>query len=372
MKIKVEKDLLQRKLANVQSIVERAGSDFRQILNHFLLNAEMQKSFIMATDLETAYREPVELEIEKEGTICIPCKKFFEIIREMEGTLSLETIEDKWLKVTCHKSNIRLACLPAENFPKWPDLHGEIEIYLTVSLLDQIIERSLYAAKEAEMRFFINGLLFKIMPDNTLIVVGTDTHRLALVSSPLEIKDEAILKEPKDILISKRAITEIKKILSDTSDMVNITIGKNHVLFKVNEVDLLTRQVEGTFPDYTRAIPESFEKNLIVDRNAFIKTLRKVSVISKERGYIVKFDISKNLLTLTATDPDYGEAVDEIETDYNAEPFSIAFNARYLLEAANAMATERVVMRFLDALKPVLMQPEGLDDYKCVIMPLRS
>jgi DNA polymerase-3 subunit beta len=370
MKVKVQKDLLQKKLANIQSIVDRGGS--LQVLNHFLLSALPKKSFITATDLETAYREPLDMEVEEGGAICIPGKKFFEIVREMEDIISIETVDSRWLKVAAGKSNIRLACLPGEDFPIWPDLLGEIEISLTVSLLYQIIERSLYAARDAETRFFLNGLLFKIIPDNTLIVVGTDTHRLAFVKNPVEIKESSALKEARDVLISKKAISEIKKILSESSEIANITIGKNHILIRVNDIELLTRQVEGTFPDFTKAIPESFEKDLILDREVFLKSLRKVSVISKERGYMVKLDVGRDLLTISATDPDYGEAIDEIEADYKSEPFAITFNARYLQEAANAMTSKKVIMKFLDGQKPVMMQQEGLEDYKCVIMPLRS
>lgn len=370
MKLKVQKDLLQRKLSNIQSIVDRGGS--LQILNHFLLDANKERPFIMATDLETAYKEPLDMEIEEEGKICIHGKKFFEIIREMEGTIAIEAIEDKWINITSGRSHIRLACLSHEDFPLWPDLEGETEVSLTMSQLLKIIERSLYAARDSESRFFLNGLLFKITPDGILTVVGTDTHRLALVKSPVEIKDAETLKDTRNILISKKAISEIKKILSDEPDIATITVGKNHVLFKIKEIELLTRQIEGTFPSYEQAIPESFEKELIADRNEFLKSLRKVSVISKERGYTVKLAIEVDSMIISANDPDYGEATDEINVNYTAEPMAITFNARFLQEAANTMSTDRIVLKFIEPLKPVMLQQEGLDDYKCVIMPLRS
>jgi len=369
MKTKVQKDALQKKLANIQSIVDRGGS--LQILNHFLLNVEKDNTFIMATDLETAYKEPVEMEIIEEGRICIHGKKFFEIIKEMEGEISLESIDGNWIKITSGKSNIRLACLPPEDFPLWPSLEGEAEIRLPKMLLLQIIERSLYAAKDTEARFFLNGLLFRITSDGVLTVVGTDTHRLALVKSHVELKEASIIQEKKDILISKKALTEIKKILTDTQEMVVITIGKNHMLFKINEIELLTRQIEGTFPEYEKAMPVSFEKKLSVDRNTFLKSLRKVSVISKERGYAVKLEMDTGSMSISATDPDYGEATDEIPADYSAPPFSIAFNAKYLQEAAMTMPTERIVLNFIESSNPVMIQQEGIEDYKCVIMPLR-
>lgn len=370
MKIKVQKDLLQRKLSNIQSIVDRGGS--LPLLNHFLLNVNNERSFIMATDLETAYKEPFDMEIEEEGKICIHGKKFFEIIKEMEGTIALESIDEKWLKITAGRSLVKLACLSHEDFPLWPDLEGETEISLPASQLLKTIERSLYVAKDTESRFFLKGLLFKITPDGILTVVGTDTHRLALVKCPIEIKYAGNLEDSRDILISKKAISEIKKILTNEHDTASVTIGKNHVLFKIKETELLTRQIEGTFPNYEQAIPASFEKELIIDRSEFLKSLRKVAVMSKERGYTVKLSIEADTLIISANDPDFGEATDEMNVKYMAEPFVITFNALFLMDAANTMSTERIVFKFIDPLKPSMFQEEAMDDYKCVIMPLRS
>ncbi len=372
MKIRVEKDLLQKKLSNIQGILDK-GSSSLQILNHFLFNADDKEgSFIMATDLETAYKESIEVEIEEEGKICIHGKKFFEIIKEMEGTIYLEVIDENWLKITSGKSLIRLACLPHVDFPAWPDLEGQTEISITMADLSKVIERTVYAVKESDARFFLKGLLFKITTDGTLTVVGTDTHRLSLVKNPIEIKETGLLEDSTDILISKKAVLEIRKTLSNEGKKIDITIGKNHIRLKIRDTELLTRKVEGTFPNYENSIPESFEKELIANRNEFLKSLRKVSVMSKNRGYAVKMDIDAKSMTLSASDPDYGEAVDEINVNFTSKPFSIAFNAQYLIEALETMTGERIIFKFIDPLKASMLLEEGMDDYKCVIMPLRA
>lgn len=370
MKIKAQKDLLQKKLSNIQSLTDRGGS--LQILNHFLLDANKDRPFIMATDLETSYNEPIEMEIEEEGKICIHGKKFFEIIREMEGTVSLEVIENKQLKISSGKSLFKLSCLPYEEFPRWPDLEEDIEIGLSISQLLRVIERTLYAAKDTESRFFLNGLLFRITSDGFLTVVGTDTHRLALVKALIQINRAGALEGVKDVLISKKALTDIKKILGESTEMASMTLGKNHVMFKIKEIEILTRQIEGSFPLFEQAIPTAFDKEILVNRIEFLKSLRKVSVISSERGYTIRLDIDGNSMIVSSSDPDYGEATDEIFIEHAGEPMTISFNARYLQDVANTMTAERILVKIIDPLKPVMLQEEGSDDYQCIVMPLRS
>lgn len=371
MKIKADRDQLLRKISNIQSILDRGSS--LHILNHFLLDVNKEGSFIMATDLETAYKEPVEVDIEIEGKICIHGKKFFEIIKEMEGTISLEVIDGNWLKIIAGKSLIKLACLSPEDFPLWPQLEGHTEISIPMNELLRIIDRTIYATRESDSRFFLKGLLFNLTAEGILTVVATDTHRLALVKNPIEFKEKGELEDSLDILISKRAIAEIKKALSNEDKKLDITIGKNHICFNIKDIEILVRKVEGTFPNYENAIPIAFEKELYLNRNDFIKSLKKVSAMSKNTGYTVKFNIKKDSMTLSASDPDYGEAIDEIDVDFrNDESFDIAFNAQYLIEAAEKMSGDGIVFKFIDPHKASLLCEEGKEDYKCVIMPLRS
>ena len=177
MKVSVEKDELQKKLSDIQNIVEKKNT--MPILNHFLFMVD-DAAYITATDLETAFKEPIKLGIAEEGKMCIPARKLFEIVKEMDGEVSLESADTQWVKVKSGKSNFRLASLSADDFPVWPSLESTEEMEIDSSLLLEMIDKSIYAAGESDTRYVLNGLLFHVKPSGALIVVGTDGHRLAL------------------------------------------------------------------------------------------------------------------------------------------------------------------------------------------------
>jgi DNA polymerase-3 subunit beta len=368
MKVKVDRDELQKKLSDIQNIVEKKNT--MPILNHFLLAAEKKGGYITATDLETALKEPILLNVQEEGRMCIPARKLFEIAREMAGEISLESTDPQWLKVKCGKSHFRLACLSPDEFPAWPSLETsseteEIEID-SLTLLD-IIERTLYAAGEADTRYVLNGLLFHIMKGGVLNVIGTDGHRLALSQKSIGPGH----KEEKKLIISRKSVAELRRFLNEESKPVKLVMSKNHVLFVVDGIQFLTRLIEGTYPNYEQVLPASNNKIVSVDRNLLTKSLRMVSIMSKERSNAVKVDIDSKNMTISASNPDLGEAKDEIAVDYSGDPMTVAFNAKYLLDALNAMDAETVVFKLNEPLSPALIMEKGKEDYKCVVMPMR-
>jgi DNA polymerase-3 subunit beta len=368
MKVTVEKDELQRKLSDIQNIVEKKNT--MPILSHFLLVAEKAGGYIIATDLETAFKEPIALTVADEGKLCIPAKKLFEIVREMEGDITLESMDSKWLKIKSGKSHFRLACLSDEEFPVWPSLSAAgaaEEMEIEAPLLLDMIDKTLYAAGESDTRYVLNGLLFDIKPDGALTVVGTDGHRLALSRKTLESK----LKEEKKVIFSRKSLSELRRFLGADSKVVKLILGKNHVLFEVGAIQFLTRLIEGTYPNYEQVIPAVSEKTMTVDRNLLMKSLRRVSIMSKERSSAVKVDIEADTMTISASNPDLGEAKDEIAVAYSAGPLTMAFNARYILDALNVMSSEKIAFKLNEPLNPTLIMEEGRDDYKYVVMPMR-
>jgi DNA polymerase-3 subunit beta len=314
--------------------------------------------------------EPIIADIEEEGRICIPAKKLFEIVREMEGQITLETPDGQWLKVRSGKSLFRLACLSAEEFPAWPSIEGAEEMELSHSLLLEMIDRSLYAAGESDARYVLNGLAFHVKPvepGSSIAVVGTDGYRLAISENIAASR----LNEEKKMIISKKSITELKRFLNDKSKTVKVVLGGKHVLFKIDDMQFLTRLIEGVYPNYEQIIPTSNKNVLTVDREALSRSLRMVSIMSKEMGSAVKVDISTNNMVISASNPGIGDANNEVAVDYSGEAMTIAFNARYLLDALNAMASEKVILRLDEPLIPTLIMEEGNKDYKCVVMPMR-
>ena len=373
MKLSVSKDEMQEKLANIQNIVEKKNT--MPILSHFLLTAGKKGSYIIATDIETALREPLDVSVEREGSICIPARKLFEIVREVEGDVSFETVDEQWLKVKSGASNFRLACLPDTDFPAWPaELGGGDVEELTVDapMLLEMIEKTIYSAGESDTRYTLNGLLFHVNPENkSFTVVGTDGHRLAIIIK----QTDSVSKEEKRIIVPRKAVSELRRFLPADGGAegrkVKITIGEKHLLFSVGNIQFLTRLIEGSYPNYENVIPKTNEKKIALEKNLFVKVLRRVSIMSKERASAVRFDFEEGKLTISSSSPDLGEAKEEVVVDYKGDKVSLGFNARYMLDVLGAVSSEKVVLEFQDPLSPVLVKEEGNEEYMCVIMPMR-
>ncbi|HMK56946.1 MAG TPA: DNA polymerase III subunit beta [Dissulfurispiraceae bacterium] len=367
MKVKVDRNELLKKLSDIQNIVEKRNT--MPVLNNFLLSAESAGSVITATDLETAMKEPIEMSVLEEGRMCIPAKKLFEIVREMDGEIVLESADNQWIKVKCGKSHFRLACISPDEFPVWPSISAAEakSVELDAAILLDAIEKTLYAAGESDTRYVLNGLLFHLRTDEILNVVGTDGHRLALSEKKIAEKLEEELK----IILSRKSVSELRRFLDDEQKPVKLTIGKNHILFSVGSIQFLTRLIEGTYPNYEQVIPADNNKDLGVAREAFSKALKIVSILSKERSSAVKVDLAKDSMVISTSNPDLGDAKDEIPVKYDGDEMTVAFNARYLLDVLNVMEGENITLKMNEALSPVLVTEDSRTDYKCVVMPMR-
>ncbi len=388
MKLSVSRDEMQEKLSNIQNIAEKRNT--MPILSHFLLDAGKKSSYIVATDIETALKEPLDVKVEKEGKLCIPARKLLEIVREMEGDLTFESADEQWLKVKAGSSNFRLACLPPSEFPAWPVLGDVEEITIDATILMEMIEKTIYSAGESDTRYTLNGLLFHIKPqDKSFTIVGTDGHRLALIIKQLDGSDR--LKGEKKIIVPRKAVSELRRFLpaldeEKEKEKVKILVGEKHLLFSLSSaasdgssappeadggVQFLTRLIEGTYPNYENVIPLANEKKMFIERNTFAKVLRRVSVMSRERASAVRVDIGEEKLIVSSSNPDLGEAKEEIAVDYKNDKLSLGFNARYMIDVLGAMTSEKVILELQDSLSPVLLKEDGNENYKCVIMPMR-
>ncbi len=363
MKLTVSRQELLDKLGNIQNIVEKRNT--MPILSHFLLDAKKKGSTITATDIETALREPIDLEVSKDGRLCIPARKLFEIVREVDGDVTIETEDSEWIRVSAGESSFRLACLPPDEFPSWPELGEAREVALEQSSLAAMIEKTIYAAGESDTRYTLNGLLFHLK-EGKIILVGTDGHRMAVIESDAP---DAKGKETK-VIVPRKTVSELRKFL-EAEGKVAMVIGKNNILFKIGDIEFLARLIEGTYPDYSQVIPAKNEKKLKADRAAFIKALRRVSIMSRERSNAVKLELGSGVMTLSSSNPDVGEAKDTVAVDYKGEGMAVGFNARYLLDVLQAMSGDNVVFELQDPLSPTLLKEEGNEKYRCVAMPMR-
>jgi DNA polymerase-3 subunit beta len=367
MKLRIEKEELQKALQNIQGIVDKKTT--MPILSHFMLKVAKTAS-IMATDLEIALTEPVDAEIIEKGSLCIPARKLFEIVKEVEGDILLESQENNWLKITSGKSTFKLMGLPEEEYPTLPEISKAEELNLDAAAFKNMIEKSVYATGESDTRYTLNGLLIHFIPNKKtteITMVGTDGHRLAIISN----KITSSLSEEMKLILPKKAATELRRVLESYSGEITLHLDKNHIFFTIGEIVLTSRLIEGNYPNYEQVIPKDNDKDVIIDKVTCLKALRRASIMSRERTNAVRFDVESGRITLISINPDVGEAREEIAAQYKGEAVSIGYNARYLMDAIQAMDGESIKIELQEPLSPTLIVETGGEGARCVIMPMR-
>lgn len=368
MELVVSKANLQRELQLLQGIVERKITI--PVLANVLLEAEGNELKLSATDLDFALRTRCEASVEKPGTITIPAKKFFEIVRALpESDVRIE--EDKTgVKIAAERFESRMSTLPPDDFPALPKAMPEVATTtLPVAGVKHMIGKTLFASSAEDTRYFLNGGLL-VLNGTQMTLVATDGHRLALVNAT---RETAADEETKDI-IPKKALQELSRLIAE-SEAEEITIGKgeNHLFVEVGGRLLISRLVDGQYPAYDRVIPKSNDKRIEFDRDRLLSVLRRVSLLSSERSRAVKFHIGDHAVKVTSDSPDMGSAEEVLPVDYDGPDVQICFNVQYVQEFLGAVETERIVLEFKDEVSQAVMkpiEPQGYD-YLYVVMPMR-
>lgn len=366
MHVRVKKKEIQEKLSKIQNIVEKKS--IMPVLNHFLMDVTEFGAYILATDLETAVKQPLDVEIIQPGRVCIPARKFYEIVKVVDEDIEFSLIEH-WIKIQSGRSVFRLTILDPSEFPVWPQIEDVKKINLTSELLLTAIEKTIYAAGEADAKYVLNAILFHIKAPE-FNVVGTDGHRLAHFQAVLE--DSPLVEGEKKVVLSKKSLSELRKFLSDTKN-VSFYIGKTHVMFEMDGISFLTRMIEGNYPDYEAVIPRNNDKVAIVDKDLFIASLERVSILSKERQNAVRTEWNKDSVVMSSSDPEVGEAIDELSVSYQDELFIISFNAKYLIDALENINSDKTKITMSESEKAVYITDVKPSTYlyECVVMPLR-
>ena len=370
MKITITRDEMQKKLGDVQNIVEK--KTVMPILSHCLLEVGGAGGAIYATDLNMAIREPVELlGAEQEGAWCIPATKLYEISKEVDEDIVIQEDEVGWIKLKSGKSNFRIACMNVEDYPRWPVIEEKKSVGIKASVLLSMIDKTLYCAGETDKRYAFNALLFHIDGANKVMTaVGTDGHRLAVITKPVNVDFEDEIK----VIVPRKAVTEIRKFIAANQDDITFDVTDKYVRFNLGEVVFLTRIIEGMYPNYEQAVPKDNDKKAVMDCETLIKSLRRVSLmsaVSKEKSKVVRVDLGEGQMNIFAVDMGIGEANEGMSVDYEGETLTLGFNARYMLDCLLSMETPRAVAFLKDGLSPVLLKEEGSEDYRCVVMPMR-
>ena len=371
MEIIIKKSELARALSSVQGIVEKKNTV--PILSCVLFEVEGSDLFVSATDLEISLRSRYSAEISSEGSVTAPAKKVFEIVRELpEGDVRIIAEEGGWVRIEMGRSRFKVMSLPKDDFPQIANVDGGEKLVFTSSDLSEMIEKTSLAMSHDQTRHALNGVLWEISPGDGgeagCSMVATDGHRLACI----ERQCRGEVTGNKGAIVPRKAILELKKLISEDHEAkIEVFIQENRMAFRIGDNVMVTRLVEGQFPDYHQVIPEGSTRKAVVVREDFYRAVRRVSTLSTDRSTPLKFSFTKGGMTVTAVNPEVGEATEDLEAEYEGEDLEIGLNARYVIEAFGVMDQEKVSIEMNEELSPGLIRPLGDDGYRCVIMPMR-
>jgi DNA polymerase-3 subunit beta len=369
MEFVVRRNDLLRELQLFQGIVERKNTI--PVLANVLIETNRSELHLLATDLEVGLRSKCPATISKAGSVTVPAKKLFEIVRSLPET-EIRVQEDKGgVRISADRFDSRIQTLPREDFPTLPNASGPGGFLLSSSGLKEMVAKTQFAITGEDTRYFLNGALFVIKPDS-MTLVATDGHRLALVTVPRNGKPPASPEEDRPIL-PKKTLNELAKLLPEGEEDVRFHRGENHLFFDVGGRTLISRMIDGQFPAYERVIPKSNDKHIEIERDRLTNAVKRVALLSNERSRAVKFQIEKGKIDVTSSSPDLGEAHETLPVEYAGGSMQICFNAQYVIDFLSAVTTDVVSLDLKDEVSQAIVKPVGAEgyDYTYVIMPMR-
>lgn len=365
MRFSVVKEVILDELQLLQGIVEKRNT--MPILANILMNVGGGRVELTGTDLEVGLKTHFEAKTEEPGTITVSGKKMFEIVKSLadEGIITFTENEDLMMEVSCGKSEFKVLCLPKEDYPQVPEAKFEKKIVLPLDKIKDMIDRVYYAIAQ-EQRYYLNGALL-ILKKNTMELVSTDGHRLSYTSAFVE---NLIPPEDIRVIVAKKTLGELRKM---TDSKVEFDYDENNLFFKVGNRTLISRIIESKFPNFETVIPKDNPYALHIPKESFSQAIRRVSLLSSERSKGVKFSIGKNTLKLFSSNPEIGEARDNLDVEYKGAELEVGFNSQYLVDFLSSVSCERVQLELKDENSAAVMRPELEEDikYTYVLMPMK-
>ena len=375
MKLRIARNELLTGLQRVQGVVEKRNT--MPILSNILLEAKADGVEIIATDLELGMRGLYKATVKEPGSITLSARKLYEILKELpEGEIELAVGANNWATIQSGKSQFKIVGLPSTEYPALPAIEREGLTPLSGAGLANLIRKTLFAVGDNDARYILNGLLVTLNVSDkktTLRLVGTDGHRLAVADQ--EASQPAGKEGPKEIkaIIPKKAAMEMRHLLEEGDGEPLIGFTKNLMIFRKSGLLLTSRLMEGTYPNYQQVIPKDKEqdKRVTVSKPEIEGALRRVAVLSRDKTNAVKVTFAPGKITLFSSNPDFGEATEELPAQYKGETLTTGFNARYLLDVLGVVDGESVTMQMDAPLSPCLVREPGNSGFTCVVMPVK-
>lgn len=386
MKIICSKDELLKGVNLIQLAVSTKTT--LPILSNFLIESEKEIIRLTSTDLEVGIHTFVSGQVVKTGQVTVPAKKFAEIIHELPNAkIDIQSDKSNRVSITCANCHFLINGLPKEDYPLLPEFKEEKALTLPRVTLQKMLKKTSFAVSTDETRYVLNGVFFTINPasprgepqpkteQTTASMVATDGRRLAYIKTSFSEK----IDTPLQVIIPTKTVNKLMDLLGRNEvENVSVSVTENQVGFKIpdqagKDTILISRLIEGTFPNYEQVIPKSYDIQLKLNTKDFLQVTKRASLLVSEKGGSVKYSLANNTLKVSSISPGLGEVEEKMAIEYQGESFEIAFNPVYILDALKAMDSEEVFFELTAPLNPGLLHPVSKDkeEYLCVLMPMR-
>jgi len=364
--IQLDRDALLRPLQSVTGVVERRQT--LPILSNVLIESKGSVMTLLATDLEIQVAAPVEGQtVSEDFAVTVSAKKLLDILRALpDGTsISLDQKDSK-IQLKAGRSRFSVQTLPAADFPRLAEgTQASAEVAIPQRELRKLLGLTQYAMAQQDIRYYLNGMLL-VVDEKELTLVATDGHRLALTTR--ELVDSYARNE---VILPRKAVLELGRLLQDTDETVLVTLLGNQVKFEFSGLQLISKVVDGKFPDYGRVVPVNYGRSFVIDRTRLQQALQRAAILSNEKFRGVRWVLTNGSLRIVCTNTEQEEAEEEMEIPYTGDALDVGFNITYLQDVLNSVDTGTVDCAFGDANSSMLVTLPGRNDFKYVVMPMR-
>lgn len=367
MEITIDRDVFLNGMQKVQGIVESKGT--MPILSHVHIDAEKDGIWLQATDLEIGMKGFLPAQVVATGSVTLNARKLFDILRELPNQeVHLKSGDNDWVNLKCGKAKFRLPGLPPADYPKLPEYSEDALMEFSGAQLKEMIRKTYFAISPDESRQALNGLLLERENDH-VNMVGTDGHRLAFIKRP--IKGKPVKGEPQGFLLPKKLLTELLKLLEDEEAPYTFSVKDNQLAFIHGKEVILSRKIDGKFPNYRQVIPSDNNVQVPINTQALVHALKRVALLADEKSKMVRFEIGEGLLTLISDNTELGDAREEVEIGYQGPDVSIGLNAKYMLDILSVVTDEEITLNLKDQNHSCLVTLDQDKDYLSIVMPMR-
>ena len=370
MQFVIKRDDLLKSLNFVQGVVEKKNT--LPILSNVLLHLKDKKLSIVATDLDIIFYDEISnVKILKEGSTTTSAAILYDILRKISSNaeLNFELKSENKLSLKSENSDFNLLCLPSDNFHSFSDEFEKKYINLNKNSFLKMLNKTRISISNDDTRHYLNGVFLhvtEVQGRNFLTGVATDSHRLS--SSSLEIEDT---NDFTSLILPRKTVFQLCSLLSDNSEKLTMQISENKIKFTLGKIKLISKVIDGRFPDYKKVVPTTNDKILIVSSKDFINSIERVASVSLDRKEGVKLSINKDNIQLSVNSANSGEGNEKIQAEFNSESLNISFNSKYLIDIAAEVENKNLKMNLKDSISPVLIEDLSDKNSYYVIMPMK-